>query len=247
MGDNAHPVHAQQRRAAVSFGVHLLLHAAQRTFQQQRAHHPDRILAKLTFQQMPDSLCHTLTGLEDDVANKTVAHNNICPAFKQVPALDIALEVKLRLAQQSKGFLGNFVALRSFTANAHQPDNRPLTLEHLPAIDCAHRGKLCKQRSTAVYVRACIDQHKGFAARWHDRRDRGSFYRPKCPQFQGSSNHRSARVARRYNSICLALLHEINGTAYRGVLLLPHSKRGCLTHADNFRRMVYDHVFWDRR
>src|SRR5690606_3179948 len=107
----------QQRRAIIATIVHLIAQAVEHRPGNYARSHGEDIPGELRAHHRRHHAGDAFDGLQNDIADKAVAHNHVDSALADVIALDVAMEVQTALAQQLGGLLDHLVALDDLFTN----------------------------------------------------------------------------------------------------------------------------------
>src|SRR6266511_1418276 len=174
MGNNADAVDAEKGTAAVLFVIRLVLDVFKCVPSEIRTGHSPFGAFKFVPQTLKNRHRDRFAGVQDHVADKSVAYDNFDWVLEQMPAFDVADEVERTLLQHLEDFLGLLSALHVFFAERYQTNRRILVAENMARINRAHERVLKKVFGPCVDVCACIDQNKYIRLCWKHRRDAGT-------------------------------------------------------------------------
>ena len=129
MGDYDRTRHTKKRRTAIDLRIHLALERLERAKQQNRSEHADEVSAKLALHPIAHRVGHRLRGLQDHIADKTIAYDHIGATLEEIMPFHIAAELDgVDFLQKAESLLGKLVALAVLGADREQPDLRGRTV-----------------------------------------------------------------------------------------------------------------------
>ena len=137
-----HALEPDQRRAVVAARVDASLERVQSRQRGERDHLAKDVPGKFLAQEIAEHLRESLRSLERDVADESIADDDVGRALVDVVALDIAVEVEVGCFQQLGGLLDHIVALDVFLADVEQADRGPLDAVHRGHQRAAHHREL---------------------------------------------------------------------------------------------------------
>ena len=138
--------------------------------------------------------------------------------------------------QQRVRLLHEIMSLALLGADVEQTDAGPRRVVHVARDDRAHDGELLELMCRRPHVGAEIENvgvTRGIGHGGHDRRalDLG-----ETLEHEVRDRRERTRIARADRGIGVALLHEIDGDAHRGVFLAPNGLARRVGHQDDFAR-----------
>ncbi len=116
------PAQPQQTRAIELAGIHALLECLDDGQRDEPAKPREQISLEFLTQVSAEHLCEPFGSLQRDVADETVAHDDIGDTFVDVVALDVAMKIEPAAAQQLACLPHHFVTLDVFLADIEQAD-----------------------------------------------------------------------------------------------------------------------------
>src|SRR5690606_26686858 len=116
--------------------------AVQHRFGYDSGRHRERVTREFGPQHGGYHLGETLHGLEHDISDETVAHNDVDGAFTDIVALDVAIEIEPTGAQQLGCTLHDLIALYNLFADIEQTDGGPLVTVDGGGQRGTHDGEL---------------------------------------------------------------------------------------------------------
>src|SRR5690606_6997607 len=127
---------AEQRRAAITFGLDALLESDERILREPGAEPADRGGEELRLQLVAEKLRERFPALQADVTRKTIAHDHVDVVQEHLKTLDRSDIIDQR-TQLLEGFVravGERVALALLGADREQADTRLLDAEGASAV-----------------------------------------------------------------------------------------------------------------
>ena len=169
--------------------IHAMAEALDDRQGQQRSKSAVKTIFILLLQKISHHLGHAFRGLEHDVADKAVTHDDVGRTFVNVGALDIAIKIKVAGSQKFARRFDAFIALDVFRADVQQANGWILLAFHRSAQHGTHDGKLKEVFGCACCVRAEIECVNDTMAR----RQRCADGRPvnprQCFEYKFGSTH----------------------------------------------------------
>ena len=101
---------------------------------EQRAGFADGVGDELALEQAEDAFGQRFAGLEDDIAGEAVGHDDIDCAFKEIVALDIAVEIQAAVLEQAVRGERERVALEFLGADWRAGRRSDFAAEHVLAV-----------------------------------------------------------------------------------------------------------------
>ena len=157
--DDAHALHAQQRRAAVLRVIHALLEIRERALRENVADLAGDGGPQRFAQQVSEHLHQPFAHLQRHVADEAVAHDHVHRAAIDIAAFDVADEVEIQALQQRRRRPRHFVALVVFLADREHSHARPQPAEDDARVDLAHHRELRQHARRAIHVGPHVDHH----------------------------------------------------------------------------------------
>ena len=190
MTDDADATHSKERRAAVVAGIEAL----------ERAPNVLGIDARLLAQKSEDHRGNRLVKLEHDVADESVADDDVewtavARASREITAFEIAVEIEDRLLEERMRLLYDRVAFCRLLANRQESNRRIRPTENALRVNRAKPGELQQLARGAIHVGARIKNNDGVPRRWKDRRDGRSCKAGLQLKQHGRCRHLCAGVA----------------------------------------------------
>src|SRR5438093_7250346 len=145
--DEAHAVHAQERRGAVFLPVDARAQPVERPAHEQRPEHRQRVALHLVAHGATEEARRALGGLQEHVAGEAVGDDDVARALEQVATLDRTDEVEVaRRLDQRQRLLDQLVALALLLADREQSHPRVLVPEQVAREAGPHVGELHQPR-----------------------------------------------------------------------------------------------------
>ena len=137
---------AQQGAAVVAAMIHAFFKRRYDGVSRNCSHFRENIARKLDFQEVDNHRRQAFTGLQSDIAHKTIAHNDVGGSLENIVALDVAIKIQLAglggSAQQLARFFDDFVAFDGLFANIEQTHRGVVVAAEHRHQSRAHHGKL---------------------------------------------------------------------------------------------------------
>src|SRR6266581_8845539 len=96
-------IKTQQRRPAISFGIHSLFDRAESVLGQQCAQLAAQVGFQLPFEHRKNADRQAFARLEHDIADEPVAHYHLDAAFEEVVSFNVSDKVKVKLLAEFEG------------------------------------------------------------------------------------------------------------------------------------------------
>lgn len=178
--------------------------------------------------------CHTLAGLEQDIAYEAIAHSDIGLAPIKTITLDEPLVVEIScLLQKESGLFDLLVPLDLFGPDIQQRHPGPHSPKRLGGHGAHHR-KLKKLLGGAVDICAEIQQQARITLRRY-RRDHGwPVNTRQSLEHLPCQRHERSGIAGAYTGLSRTITNLFEGDAHRGARLATQCLAGPLVHADHF-------------
>ena len=222
---------AQQAGAVVAFRIELL----ERLAREHRAQHRHDAFLERGLHEARQAF----DRLEHDVADETVAHDDVDRALEDVIAFDIAEKVQFATfgvgAQQHAGGFHRLIALDVFGADVEQADGRARDALDRRTQHRAHDGELVQVVRLAVDVGAEVEDI-GRAALLvrHDRADRRAVDAGHGLEHVARDGHQGAGIAGRDAGVGAAILDGLDRHPHRRILLAAQGHFDRVFHRDDF-------------
>src|SRR5260370_14462265 len=112
---------------------------------------------------------HTLAAFQHDIADKTVADDDVSDPFMDIPALNVANELIVKSAgiEKSVGILCQVVPLGFLGANVHEANGWFFALINVPGENAAHAAVSIQLFGLGADVRPDVDHHARALRRRH--------------------------------------------------------------------------------
>src|SRR5215472_6114400 len=226
---------AEQRSAAVLGVINALLEVVKGFAAQQRAHLRCDGGLKALAQGGGDEFGDAFTGLKSDVADESVADDDVGPAVVEVAAFDIPDEVKAKLAKQREGVTSEGVALGLFLADGEKAEPRVVDVKNVLGVHVAHNGELDQVVRIAVDVGADVEQDAGHAGGGgKDGGQCGTVDSVERAQDHFRRRHGGTGITGGDEAAGAALTDHLQTDSHGAVALGTDGKRGLVLHADPF-------------
>src|SRR5882724_7942662 len=213
MRDNADAVDAEKGTAAVLFVIRLRLNGSNGILCEECAGFSHGCTHELVLEPLKHRHRDRFARFQDNVANKSVAHDNFNRIFKEMAAFYVANEVKRTWFQHLEYFLGQFGALDILVAERDQANGRIFVMQNMPGINRAHERILKKMFWARIDIRACVYQNENVRlGRKHGRNTR-SIDSWQCPKLNRARGDGCAGVSGADDGVRITVLHEIDSTA----------------------------------
>ncbi len=145
-----------------------------------------------------------LARFQNDVADKTVADDDVHVILEQIVALDVADEIQIQFFAELEGFEREFVALGILRADAQDADARIFLPQNFARINAAHHGELREVQRLAFDVRAGVEQDKFAALARNDGGDAAAIHAGNAPDLERGRRENAAGVAEGNQGVGLA-------------------------------------------
>ena len=218
-------VQSQQGRAAPAVGVHAAGDGAEGVAGEQGAELAFGVFGDFTFEPGGHAFEEALQGLEDDVADKTVADHDVHAVVKEVVAFDVADEIEVDLLAEFAGFHGQLGAFVGLGAVAQNADAGRLVAENLAGVNAAHDGEFEEVAGAAFDAGAGIKENEFIFRGGNDGGDAGTVQAGQGAQSDGGGGDNPAGVAGRNQGVGLALLEEVHGAQNRAIFFAAERLR----------------------
>ena len=230
---------AQQCRAVVTAVIHTALERSQHRVGNQGCQLGQRVARKLFLQEPDDHAGQTFAGLQRDVADKSVANDDVDRALEDVVAFDVAVEVEVaQLAgrtQQLAGFLDDFTALDGFFADIEQAHAGVVVVIQNRCQRRAHHRELKQVLCRAIHVGTQVEHGGGTALGvGHAGGDGRALDAVEGLEQITGDRHQRTGVSGGNGDLRRAVLHLADGHAHGRIFF---STQG------NFNRIVHSHHF----
>src|SRR5205823_8355509 len=142
VADNGHASYTQKRSAAVFGIVQTFLEVDKSPAGKQSADLRGDGGAQRFFQENANRFNQAFGNFQSDVADKSIADDDIDAAIVEVAAFHVANEVQRQFLQQGIRMAGKFIALALLFANREQPDRGFFFAKNRAIVHLAHDRKL---------------------------------------------------------------------------------------------------------
>src|ERR1044071_4284017 len=174
VADEAHAVHAEERRRTVLLPVDARAEPRQGTPHEQRAEHGQRVALDLLAHRAAEERGRALRGLQEHVAGEAVGDDDVAGPLEEIAALDGADEVQMaRGFEERQHLLHELVALALLLADRQQPDARVLVAEEIAGEAGAHVRELDEPRALHLGVGPHVEHHGAVTGVGEERGQRG--------------------------------------------------------------------------
>ena len=209
-----------------------------------RPHHeiaelPDQVVADVLADHEPDGFGNGFGDLEHDVADETVADDDVCLAGHHVAALDVADEIERRFGQELERLLRQFVPLGRFFTDGKQAHAGVRVLQEVLRVDLAHDGELQEMVRFAVHIRADIQNDAGALHGRHERGDRRPLDPLKLAEHEERGGHGRAGVPRADHGDRFTALDEFIGHTDRRIFFPAEDRGGRIEHVHDLGGIPY--------
>src|SRR5690606_26414765 len=172
--------------------------------------------------------------LEDYVADKTVAYDDVGGVGENVSSFEVSNEIDLIVSRENRiGLLRERVALSGLFADVEQSDGRAFDAEHMVCIGRAHDGELMEVVCLAVYVGPDIEDDDIPLRGRESSDDRCSQNTLDSTEDVVCDGQYGAGVAGACDGVDLAGTQEGGAGMQRRELFLPKCYARRLGHTDN--------------
>jgi hypothetical protein len=235
--DDAHTLHAEQRRAAIPLVVEPGAGSVETGPEGQQRQRRDRSLLEVLAQRAEDEAGDALEELDDNVADEAIADDDVGPVSDHVVRLDVADEMQVRGGQLGVRLAGLLVPLVDLLADVQQADPRVLHAEDVLGKDRAHGRELDEVVGLGVHVGADVEQHDRAGGGDHVGRERRTVDPADAPKAEDRGGHRGAGRAGADHRIGVAVADQIRGDDDRGAALRAQRGGRMLPHLDHLGRV----------
>ena len=243
VGDDGEAVHADEGTAADGIGAHALAEGLEDAAHADGTNHGHDAALDGSLHGVREEFGGAFDAFEEDVAGETIGHGDIEPVFKEVVAFGVAHEVEgqqaalVELTEQGIGLEGGLAAFAVLCAVAHDTDSGLRAVVHIARHEGGHDSVADHVAGLGIRVGAGV-AHEHVAMRsGQGGDDAGAFHTGQQAQLDGAGGHGGTGVAGREHGIGHAALHQINGDAHGGFLLLAHGHDAAFLHGDHLRGM----------
>ena len=222
MGLDHQTAQSQHRRSAVACDVEFLEQPLESRFDQQGSDFGGDGGHQCGFDLFKEHCGKSFIELEDNIAHKRVAHDNIRSALGDLPGFYIADKIDpLTCLEKRKDFFYKCISLFFLRAYIDKGHSRVFDPCHVFHVDRAHLGKLDQLGGTGIYIRTAVYQ-KDRPLRCGKKRSQRRPLDPADPSDQKLSACKGrAGAARCYKGIAGALFDEPKPLYNRRILLFP--------------------------
>ena len=113
-----------------------------------------RVGSQLPLQHPEHRHRQALTGLQHDIAHKTITNHHVHPVLKQVMSFDIADKIQFQRPAQTERPQSQFVAFGFLGPNAEDSHPRLRATEHLARIHAPHHREMRQVQGLAFNIGA---------------------------------------------------------------------------------------------
>src|SRR5947209_5693159 len=138
MGDEARPLHAQQRRTTIFGVVQALLEIGECTARKKISDLACNCRGQRFLKRRTHEVYDTLGTLERNVSHKSIGNDHVNFPSVDIAAFDVSNEVQGELLEKLIGFASEFVPLTFFFANGKYAHARMRRTEHAAEINVSH-------------------------------------------------------------------------------------------------------------
>ena len=225
-------VEAEEGGAAIAFGVDTLLESVERAFGKEGAGGAQGVGLKFLLEHGGEEFHERLPALEHDVANETVADDDVDVFGKDMEALDRpgVIDEVADAAEHVVGLGDEGVALALFRADGHQADAGGFDAEHDAAIMAAENGVVDEVLGFRVRVGARVDEDEVPSLARTDRGEGGAGDAFHHAEAESAAGHQRAGVAAADDNAGLAVFDQFDGTNHRGVFFLLQRLKRLVVH-----------------
>src|SRR5712692_3227497 len=199
--------------------------------------------SKFLFYIIRNHLRDTFTGFNSDIADKTIAHDDVYQPRVQRIAFDITIIIQITGAQQFSRLLYRLSAFNIFHADIEQSDAGMWFVLGSAYQNRPHNSKLQQLFRGTVHIGADIEQmYMAMQIRKRRHYCRPVYYRQGFED-KARDRHQRPGVACTHTSLGYTLLHQINRYAHGRIFFCAQRLRQRLIHRDKLRGMVNDEPF----
>ncbi len=235
--DDADPIDAKQGSAAIFFEVADGLQIAECVLSKERAGFPEGVFEQGFPEPMGDGGCNAFGRLENKIAGKSVANDDVGAHIKEIVPFDVSDEIDRHFGKKLEGFLCEGVAFGIFAADGDESDARAFdVLMHL-AVDFAHQSELRELERRAIGVGSGVDKDELPSDGRHEGRDRGTINAFENTHANLGRRDGRARVPGRNDGVDFAGRRQRGADRDGCMLFCANGRRGGLSHFDDFLGM----------
>ena len=172
MADDTVAIDPQERSPSVFRVVQPFFQSADGPLHQKIGNLRPDIILRLPFENGADRLPEPLADLQGHIAHKSIANDHIHLPAIEVPALDVANIVHIRLRQDIVDLPGQLIPFSFFLSVAQDTDPGFFRSQDILRIGVPHHGKLDEVEGFTVHIASRIDedgqalQTWGGSSRW---------------------------------------------------------------------------------
>src|SRR5690606_12502085 len=166
---------------------------------------------ELGVHHLTDHAGQTLDGLQHDVSDKTVAHDDVDGSLADIVAFDVTVEIQTTASQQLGSLLDDFVTLDDFFTDVEQTDSGTLFAIQYGHQRRTHDGELQEMFGRAVDIGAQVEHGRGSALLvGYGRGDGGTIDTVERFEHIARNRHPCSGITGRHTGVCTIFLDCLN-------------------------------------